>query len=158
MSSWWSLGIVEREGTRRESNAESRASLVFCKSFTQLYPQLAHLEPVYAELRNLIDMSVVAAFIQEKDYYNQADWDLGIFADESAYPVETYEAAKEVESAVNVVWKGNALMTPIGGGVHVEPRKALESENLLPDENGKVGEAQNQISLKELPEGQWWWD
>ena len=34
----------------------------------------------------------------------------------------------------------------------------LEQENLLPDEAGKVAAARQDITLKDLPEGQWWWD
>jgi hypothetical protein len=150
--------VVQQGGVRQQANGESKASKEFCNAFTTQYPKLADMEPVYAQLRNLIDMSVAAAFIQEKDYYQQANWSLGVFADEGQFPVETYETPKQVESAVNVVWKGNALMTPIGGGVHVEPLQALTSENIMPDDEGKVSESHSKVSLKDLPEGQWWWD
>ena len=119
---------------------------------------MADREPVYAELRNLIDLAVAAAFLQEKDYYQQANWDLGVFAREEQFPVETYETPRQVESAVNVVWRGNTLMTPIGGGVNLQPRMALQSQYLLSDEDGAVQQARNRISLEDLPEGQWWWD
>ena len=102
---------------------------------------------------------MAAAFIQQQDYYNQSGWDLGVLGDESKYPVETYDVPKHVESAVNAVFKGNALMTPIGGGVNIQPPQALTPENRLPDEEGKVcPEAEDSSSLKDLPEGQWWWD
>lgn len=149
--------LVEQSGSRRRGNAESRASRVFCHSFTEQYPKLARREPVYAELRNLIDMSMVAAFIQQQDYYGHAGWDLGVLGDESRYSVQTYPVAKHVQSAVNVVVKGNALMTPIGGGVDIRPMKALERENRLPDD-GEVAAAHKQLDLRNLPEGQWWWD
>ena len=113
---------------------------------------------MYAQLRNLIDMSVAAAFIQEQDYYEQSGWNLGVLGDESKYAVQTYSVPKEVESAVNVVIKGAAIMTPIGGGVQIHPLQALSQDNVLPDEDGKVEAAQKQVSLKDLPEGQWWWD
>ncbi len=150
--------LVQEGGVRQQSGGESKASKEFCAAFTAQYPKLADLEPVYAELRNLIDMSVAAAFIQEKDYYQQANWNLGVFADESQFPIDTFETPKQVESAVNVVWKGNTLMTPIGGGVHVEPLQALKTENVMQDTEGKVSEWYGKVSLKDLPEGQWWWD
>ena len=150
--------LVEASGSRRGGDAESRASRVFCQSFTEQYPKLANREPVYAELRNLIDMSIVAAFIQQQDYYNQAGWDLGVLGDETRYSVQTYPVPKHVQSAVNVVVKGNALMTPIGGGVDIRPMKALDRKNWLPDDEGAVAAAQKQLDLPTLPEGQWWWD
>ncbi len=150
--------IVQQGGVRQQAGSESNASKQFCTAFTEQYPKLANVEPVYAELRNLIDIAVAAAFIQDQDYYQQANWDLGVFADEARFPVETYETPKQVESAVNVVWKGNALMTPIGGGVHVEPLQALQSDNLLPDDEGRVSAGYGKVSLQDLPAGQWWWD
>ena len=59
---------------------------------------------------------------------------------------------------MNVVWKGNTLITPIGGGVVVEPHKALGDSNRIADEEGKVAEAQSLVSLNKLADGQWWWD
>jgi hypothetical protein len=150
--------LVQQGGVRQQAEGESAASKMFCTAFTEQYPKLANMEPVYAELRNLIDMSVAAAFIQQKDYYQQANWNLGVFADESQFPVETYETPRQVESAVNVIWKGNTLMTPIGGGVHMEPLQALKTDNVMADDEGKVSQGYGKISLKDLPEGQWWWD
>ncbi len=150
--------MVQEGGIRVEGATRDKASDAFCENFTEMYPKLADMEPVYAQLRNLIDMSVAAAFIQEKDYYSQADWQLGVLADESKVPVETYETPKQVESAVHVIWKGNTLMTPIGGGVNIQPLQALKSDNLMTDEDNKVEQAQGQVKLENLAAGQWWWD
>lgn len=151
--------LVQQTGERRETNdAQSRASRVFCESFTKNYKEAAFQAPVYAQLRNLIDLSVIAAFIQQQDYYNQAGWDLGVLGNEAAYSVETEAAPQHVESAVNFVAKGAAQMFPIGGGVSIRPTQALKPENRLPDDKGKVAESRNQVSLQNLPEGQWWWD
>ena len=57
---------------------------------------------------------------------------------ESKFAVETCEAPKTVESAVNVIWKGATLMTPIGGGVQIHPTKAIQENYLLKDEKGAV--------------------
>ena len=62
-----------------------------------------------------------------------------------------------MESAVNAIWKGNTLMTPIGGGVQIHAAKALESDNMLSDENGKVTQAPRRRKPN-LAKGQWWWD
>jgi hypothetical protein len=149
--------LVSAQGGRARSGKSSQASQAFCLSFTQKYSQLAERSPVYAQLRNLVDLAVAAAFIQEQGYCQKAGWDLGLFADEKALPVETYNAPKQVESAVAAIWKGNRLMTPIGGGVHLDAATALKSENLLSDEDGKVAKTRSQTKLH-LADGQWWWD
>ena len=98
-------------------------------SFTKKYPELAERSPVYAELRNLIDLAVAAAYIQQQDYYGKAGWDLGILGNEKTFAVETYHAAEAGgHRPWPPIWKGNRLMTPIGGGVQIEadPGPALE--------------------------------
>ena len=103
-------------------------------------------------------MAVAAAFMQQNDYYGKAHWDMGVFADEDKFAVETCNAPLEVESAVNSVWKNNQLMTPIGGGVEVHAHEALNTNNLLPDDGKEVEKLHGQTSLQGLAEGQWWWD
>ncbi|NIP84382.1 MAG: DUF1598 domain-containing protein, partial [Planctomycetales bacterium] len=107
--------LVAADGSRRAGGRFDRASEVFTRSFTEKYPQLAARSPVYAQMRNLIDLAVAAAFIRQQDFYTQAGWAMSLFADERAYPVETYPSPQQVETAVNVVWKGSVAMTPVGG-------------------------------------------
>lgn len=149
--------LVTSDGIRRAASGGSVASQAFVTSFTKLYPELAEQSPVFAELRNLIDLAIAAAHIQRSDLYRKAGWDMDLFGDERAYSVQTYNAPQRVESAVNAVWKRSRLMTPIGGGVRIEAETALDPANLLDDEQGKVASLRNEARL-ELAEGQWWWD
>jgi hypothetical protein len=150
--------LVKADGTRAAAAAGNKASEAFCDSFTANYPQIAAKTPVYAQLKNLIDMAVAAAFIQKQDYYGQADWKAEVLLDEDQLSVETFEAPKTVETACTAIWKGNRLMTPVGGGVHIEPTEALAPSHLLADEQGEVKAARAQIKLHGLAKGQWWWD
>jgi hypothetical protein len=49
-------------------------------------------------------------------------------------------------------------MTPIGGGVNIQPGVALKASNLLQDEQGAVKQKRADIALDHLKQGQWWWD
>jgi hypothetical protein len=150
--------LVQADGSRANAAAGNKASDLFCEAFTNLYPQIAARNPVYAQLRNLIDMSVAAAFIQRQDYYGQAGWRAETLLDEDKYAVETYETPKTVETACTAIWKGNRLMTPVGGGVQIQPTEALLPSNLLADEKGEVKAAKSQVRIDGLAKGQWWWD
>ena len=149
--------VVDAGGQRRASGRTSAASQAFVTGFTKKYSELAERSPVYAELRNLIDLSVAAAYIQQEDYYGKANWSMELFGSEQAFAVETCEAPKTVATAVNAIWKGRQLMTPVGGGVAIHATRALDSGNRLADEKGKVAELRKKTQLH-LAEGQWWWD
>jgi hypothetical protein len=149
--------LVSAGGQRQAVSRASAASQMFTTSFTKKYPELASRSPVYAELRNLIDLVVAAAYMQEQDLYGKTGWRMELFGSEAACPVQTFSAPKQVESTVAAIWKGRRLMTPIGGGVEIQPAMALDPQNLLEDENGKVSQLRDEATV-ELAEGQWWWD
>jgi hypothetical protein len=150
--------VVGKDGKRAVAAYGNSASDAFVRAFTQVYPQLAERAPVYAQLRNCIDMAVAAAFIQHQEYYEAAGWKAETFRSEQAYPVETLNPPTQVETAVNALMKGNTLLTPVGGGVQMRPTLALDSENLMGDEEQAVAKARTEIDLSQLRADQWWWD
>lgn len=149
--------VVAAGGERRRAASGNRASQQFVYHFTQKYPALAEKEPVFAQLRSLIDLSIVAAHIQLQDYYSQAQWQAETLRTEAMLPVETYNSPVQVETVVTSVWRGNRLMTPVGGGVTVQPELALDSANVQSDDDGKLRRAHDELKL-DLAAGQWWWD
>ncbi len=151
--------MVSATGARQGVGRTNAASQAFCASFTKQYAELAERSAVYAELRNLIDLAVAAAFIQREDYYGKSGWRMPLWGDESKFPVRTYPAPKQAESTVNAIFSrsGNRLMTPIGGGVHIEAQQALQADRLLPDEAGRVARLRAEGKL-DVSEGRWWWD
>jgi hypothetical protein len=149
---------VGADGVRVQAGNTDRASQTFCTAFTKEYRNLASVEPVYAELQNMCDMAIVAAYIQHQDYYKMAGWDMAVLSDEKRFPIEVHEAPQQVETAVNAIWKGNKLMTPIGGGVNIQARQALKAENMKHDEQGALSDVRQSISTKDIPANAWWWD
>ena len=73
---------------------------------------------------------------------------MDFFGSEETFPVCDYNAPKQLETVVTSVWKGNKLMTPLGGGVVMRPTQALGKDKLIPDEGGKVANRHQQIDVK----------
>jgi hypothetical protein len=149
---------VDRSGKRtRTFKAADPASLAFTREFTEKFEQLANVTPVFFDMRNLFDLSVAAAFIQEQDFYRLANWDLGGFGEESRFKVEGASAPLQVETAVNAIWRGSRLLTPIGGGVNISARKLASGESM--EQDSKLSDTQSQASAPQsLSADQWWWD
>jgi Protein of unknown function (DUF1598) len=145
-------------GNRIKGGRVNKASQAFCKDFSEKYNEIAKRVRIYAELRQLIDVSIAAAYIQEQDFYTQANWTAPVLMDESVVSVQTYTAPEQVETAVNAIWRGNTLMTPLGGGVHMRPTTALTSEHKTVDTSGETVSVMKEATPTDLAEGQWWWD
>ena len=150
---------VSADGTRHVAATQGNlASQAFVSSFTANYNKLADKHPVYAQLRNLIDISVTAAYIHQQDYYGKSGWKMAFFGDEQQFTVQNCQAPVEVETAVASRWKGSRLMTPVGGGVTINAHRAVAATNLLKDEKGAVEKSYKDITTDGLAKGQWWWD
>jgi len=145
-------------GQRVVSGKTNRASQAFCLEFTKKFPLIADRVPVYAEMRNVIEAAIAAAYIQQQDFYAQAEWSMPVFGDEAKFAVQTRTAPHQVETAVNAIWKGNTLMTPLGGGVNVQPRQALTSQRLVKESDGKTEAVKQAVAPTDLSPEQWWWD
>ena len=149
---------VQKNGERtRTGNSGDKASQDFTKEFTEKFDKLADVTPVFFEMRNLFDISVAAAFIQDRNLYEKSGWKLGAFANEAMCRVNAAAGVSQVETAVNAVWKNSQLVTPIGGGVHIAARKLVDPsttkiENEIDDLRGKGSVP------KDLAADQWWWD
>ncbi len=64
--------LVQADGTRVGNGLVDRASKAFQHSFTTKYPALAKQVPVYAQMRNLVDMLIAAAYIQQQDFLRES--------------------------------------------------------------------------------------
>jgi len=149
--------MVAASGQRTDAGQGNKASQAFVQAFTKVYSELADKSPVYAELRNLIDLSVMAAYLQQHDFYGKANWKMEVLGDENTIATETDNAPKQVATAVNAIWKGHQLLTPVGGGVTINPLMALAPEKILDDKDSKVSQARDKVKI-ELAKGRWWWD
>ena len=149
---------VDRTGQRSKSTkGGDAASKAFTKEFTEKFEKLAEVTPVFYDMRNMFDLSVCAAFIQQQDMYQKANWPLSCFGDEKQFGIEVAQAPLNVETAVNAIWRGSRLLTPIGGGVHISARKLASSESTQAD-SGLLEDQKTAAAPADLAANQWWWD
>ncbi len=151
--------MVNSDGTRRANGRSANpASKAYTTDFTKKFAAIADRSPVYGQLRNLVDLTIAAAYIQDRKFYAESGWNQGVLGDEDKLSVETLPAPRQVETAINAVMKGSRLITPIGGGVLIQAKQALKPENLQGDETGAITKARDAQNLDAVPADHWWWD
>jgi hypothetical protein len=134
----------------------SKASELFTASFTAKYEEISARQPVFAQMRNCIDLLVAAAFLQREDYYGAASWDARTLLDEKQIATRTENTPRQAPCAANSLWKGSRLLTPAGGGVSIAPLTAFDKANQVPDD-GSASKLRAQTAA-DLPGDRWWWD
>ena len=133
----------------------SRAASTYASSFTNSYERLSQARPVYAQLRNVIDLFVAAAWMKKNDAFQKSGWTPKSFLDNQVIDIENHPDAKTAPCAANAVWKGNVLIAPSGGGVSIKVLRAFADENLIADKKNEVQKARDNI---QIPADRWWWD
>jgi hypothetical protein len=151
--------MVNSDGTRRDSGRSSNpASKAFTTDFTKKFEAIADSSLIYGQLRNLVDLTIAAAYVQDRKFYSQSGWDQGVLGSEDQLSVEVLPAPMQVETAINAVVKGSRLITPIGGGVLIQAKQALKAENIQEDKDGSIAKAHAAQNLNAIPATSWWWD
>lgn len=132
------------------------AAKAFCDDFTRRYDDIAARSPVYAELRNIVDLLVTAAFMKRHDWFARAGWTPTLLADPQAFADELRTPAT-ADVVVNTVWKGRKMISAAGGGVSIVPGESLRPENLKRIDAAQF--AEKRTSASKLPtDDRWWWD
>jgi hypothetical protein len=143
-------GQVERGATADPTNKR------FAANFTKFYPDLARLNPIFAELQNAVDLLVLASLIEMESLPQKVGWDLAPLLESEKYHVETLVAPKQVESAVNARIVGTRLHTPCGG-VLTEPSSVMSTARRKADVPKQLEELRRTVRSSAKPD-RWWWD
>jgi hypothetical protein len=149
--------LIGPDGQLSSGAPGNKASETFALSFTRRYAELAEKSPVYAQMRNLIDLLVASAFIQEEDYAARAGWSMPVYGSDASLPVRNEKVAKQAACAVNAGWKGSRFIALAGGGVSIRPGEALSPQRLHKDEDRKLSQLRSRLS-EDVPKDRWWWD
>ncbi|HEV7281085.1 MAG TPA: DUF1598 domain-containing protein [Pirellulaceae bacterium] len=133
----------------------SAAAKRYADSFTTHYARVAQASPVYAEMRNAVELLVAAAFLSMHGGYERSGASLDAIIAAGEKLSEKHVAPTQVPCVANAFWKGARLIIPAGGGVSIEPLRALEENNLAPFEDPdavrkRVGEP--------AADDAWWWN
>ncbi len=150
--------LVAADGSRSANKGKGNpATRAYAKSFTQKFEKIADEVPVYANLRNLIDMTIVAAYLQKEGAYAKTNWNAELFSDEAQFQTENLNEIQFAETAVNTVRRSaNLVSYPTGGGVSIEPEIAFDAKHMKYDEKGVV-EAKRE-KAENADSANWWWD
>jgi hypothetical protein len=89
--------FVAEDGTVTQTGKTSGPAERWAELMTEKYDELAGTEPVFGELRNLMDLAVTAAIIARNDLANVAGCDLSLLTQrEGGAMVETWNAPKQI--------------------------------------------------------------
>jgi hypothetical protein len=150
--------FVTAQGQRVGTGKAQETNKLFAQLFTQHYDELAKADPVFADLQNIFDLSLVAALIRSEQLDTRTNWDGGVFAPGGGYLTRTYQAPETVMSVVNHrVYNRRNIVVQVAGGVKGNVLSVAQNPEIRA-ESATLENVEQAAAAPELPAGRWWWD
>lgn len=140
-------GAVERTG-RQDKTASRWADLM-----TQNYPQLARSQSVFGDLRNVIDLSVVATLVIQESLHERVDCTLdALLGEENDVTLASYQTPAAVEPQCSFLRGANGWTVTASGGVAINSFEVVQNQQVDPSLASLHGSAQEKAADR------WWWN
>jgi len=151
--------MLTQRGERIHTGQSDELNELFAHRFTKHFAELAAKYPIYADLRNVFDLALVAALIVAEDVPNQLNWPAIHFLEEKRYQVERGPAPTEVETVINHRVIGQKhIVAGVSGGVSADPRPYVQKPAITIDDYGALQAGRTASLPRDLPAEAWWWD
>ena len=94
---------LDAEGNRQHTGKSSPENAQFARDFTRHYEAIADKHPVFAELKNVFDLALVAAIVRHENIQGSLNWEPGYFLSqhEWSHQIVLGQLPREVESVMN---------------------------------------------------------
>ena len=124
----------------------------WAETMTAKYEPLSQAIPVFQELRNCMDLAVVAALLVKEDLPRKASCDLSLLLDDKRIQIASYPVPKTTDSRASTVRKGRDWIVSVSGGVAVDSWSVLNHVEV----GSQMSNIRQQVAL--LGDKRWWWD
>lgn len=111
--------LFAADGTRQQTGKSGTAAQRWADAMTQNYDELCVAEPIFGELRNIMDMAVISALIVKERLRERAEYSMPILMSPQEIPVDDFQAPKHVNSKASALKKGRNWIISASGGVEI---------------------------------------
>ncbi|QDT53368.1 hypothetical protein Pan44_13850 [Caulifigura coniformis] len=148
--------FITATGGRTSTGKAEPINRQFAEGFTKNYAELAAAHPVFADLKGVFELAMVAALIQNEGLDVDAGWNRGVFASAGSFRTGQYAVPKEVDSVVNHrVFNGKDVVVQVAGGVRADVVQVISNPEVRKE---STAPAETVAKAGQSPEGRWWWD
>jgi hypothetical protein len=118
-------GLVE--GKRSGKGKAGGLTQQWADALTEKYGSLSAKDPVFGELRNVMDLCVITALIAREDMLHRCNLQLpNITSEKEGTKIQAFHAPKEVSTQCTLTKAGNKFIVNASGGVAIESWMVIE--------------------------------
>lgn len=143
-------------GKRSDAPFTRLSTQLFAKGFTEKFPELTKRMPIFAELQNLFDISILVALMKREQLPQKASWQPGLLLDDAKVPVLRGPVPKHTKSLLNMKMVGGNAIGLLSGGVVIDSQQVISQERKTSDE--VIARRKSETPPSDLDTKRWWWD
>jgi hypothetical protein len=140
--------IMTDTGERQHTGQSEPIAQQWADRFTESFEELAREDSSFGQLRNVMDLAVVAALLAKEGLTEYAQLELTQLT--GGAPLEVYPAPRSVASQASLVKKGRNWVISVSGGVQIFPWQVADHTQVASDLAATRPAA-------EKAGGTWWW-
>ncbi len=140
------------DGKVTQTGKQNRLAKQWADMMTERYDELADAEPVFRDLQNLMDLSVVAAIIKKYDMTSQLGLTLNTLSGENEnVSLSVGPAPQKVATVCTFIRISNNWLISTSGGVQIDSWGAVE--------NAQIDSSLSKLGGSAAPSTEnWWWN
>lgn len=143
--------LVDANGVRRQTGQANQQAQRWADQFTEKFDELCTYNAAFGDLRNVMDLNIVATVIEAHELESVAGCDFGLLRGD-ALETPSWKVPKTISPECSFV-RGRAGWTvSASGGVEVNPWKVVSQQT-------RTDRSVASVRAKAQPSGdRWWWD
>jgi hypothetical protein len=142
--------VLGAAGQRQRTGQANPLAKKWADNMTAHYDELSAKDTIFGQLRNCMDLAVVAALISQEHLTEKCGWSMPLLMNPDL-PVESYNAPRQVDTQASAVQKGTNWVISASGGVQFNPWGTLEK----PAPGPALGGLRAQATATSTA---WWWN
>ncbi|MCG8652645.1 MAG: DUF1598 domain-containing protein [Pirellulales bacterium] len=146
--------IVERDGTIKRGKRTDKLAQDWADKMNNSFYELSREIPVFADLQNIMDMTVVATLITQERLAQQAGLDLSVLNGQSSSSVElaSYDVPRSVAPQCSFIRGRSGWVVTASGGVDVNAFEVVDSQKT------DASVADSRTTALAGASNRWWWN
>lgn len=148
------MDAISGDGTASQTGKKDKLAQAWADAMTEKYSELSQRMPIFSDLQNIMDMTIVATLISQEGLAQKANLDLALLTAESDdLPLASFNTPKAVEPQCSFIrGRGGKWVVTASGGVDINGFEVVENQQT--DEN-----LASVCSTALAATGEnWWWD
>mgnify|MGYP000915425178 CR=1 FL=1 len=144
--------LIGADGSVESTGRVNPIAQQWAEKMTERYEALCAAQPIFGDLRNLMDMSVVAALVDKHDLLRQANADLPLLTGRESMESLSWPTPRAVATQCSFMKIGRNTVVTASGGVQIDSYSVADRQQ----EDAMVGVARSKADASGM--GRWWWN